>query len=153
MPIKSLNDLKAGDTGAFRRYDYCSWWSDEVLTTTERCIIIKSEPDVKSKKNNGFATQKEYTDYQITVVTPEIQDEWDRREYKKLILDFLQYRIAEIPIAVIKEAVIVSLEALNQNEYSKSLYAICLKEILSAHSTSSENLKKILQLLQTAVKQ
>lgn len=150
MTIKNLTDLKPGDIIAFKQHYAWSWYKDEVSIVTERCIIIKSEPDVKFKKNNGLATRKDEAGYQISVVTPEIQDDWDRREYQRLIRDTLQSATGNTPLEAIKEATII---LLSQNEYSKSLYAQCLREMISTHSASSETLNKVLRLLQNAVNQ
>lgn len=148
MTIENLSDLKAGHTVALKGYGY-RWYRDEVLSTTERCIVVKSQPEMKFKKNNGFSTQKD-NGYMISIVTQEIQDDWDRREYQKLIQDTLQNEAGNIPLEVIRD---VTVMLLNQNQYAKSLYLQCLREMLSAHSASSENLKVALQLLRSAINQ
>lgn len=146
MTIESLYDLNPGDAVAIKCYSY-TWYKDVVLTTTERCIVTKSEPEMKFKKNNGFATRKEDVGCQISVITPEIQEQWDKLFYK----DKLQDCLLDLEDSVSTDEVLtrvfnllVSQTKWEQREQRTAIYDILLK----LKHLSSDTLKQAVAILE-----
>jgi hypothetical protein len=146
MTIKGLHDLKPGDLVAVKGYSSSPWFQDEVLSVTDRCIFVKSEPSIKFKKTNGLPTKKEDGGHQISIVTPAIQEDFDSRAQAIIVREYIAKDAPGVSVETLKDVLIT---LLSQNEYSKYCYIQCLKEILSVTqlTSSSSSLKQAVAIL------
>ena len=146
MTIKCLHDLKPGDCVAVKSSSGRLWFQSEVLSVTDRSIVVKSDPSIKFKKTNGLPTKKEDEGHQISIITPAIQEDLDSRAQATIIRGYIAKDAPGVSVETLKNVLIA---LLSQNGYSKYCYIQCLKEILSVtgFASSSDSLKQAIAIL------
>jgi hypothetical protein len=149
MAIRCLRDLSVGDIVAVKPSSSRPWYQTIVLAVTDRSITVESDPSIKFKKVDGFATKKEAAGYQISIVTPEIQEDWDRRAQTSIVRGCLAKNTPIVPIEAFREA--LSVLVLN-NHWNADDYVTILKTVMDARYSSSGSLRKVAQILQDAIK-
>jgi hypothetical protein len=84
---QTLSELKAGDPVAtWIGHSYGTYIKAIVRTVTPKHIIVEGS-DLKFKKDTGSSLGS--SPIHIKVITPEIQQEWDKKECKVQIDDIL----------------------------------------------------------------
>jgi len=145
MSVLKLTDLSLGDTVAYRQFHSQEWYRVKVASMTTRCIVIDYDPDTKFWKSSGLATSKEYPDSEISIVTSEMQECWDREEGKLGILRSLK-KGDDISVEALKK---IAIKLIGQSDCSKFAYIECIKAILLTNGIPSDCLIGVIEILAT----
>lgn len=143
MNTQKLADLNPGDAVAFRQNESQPWYKVRVVAATARCVVIDYDTRTKFWKTSGLTTCKEYPDSQISNITPEIQEIWDRQECRSTILRTLEKR-DDISAEVLKKMMI---KLVQQSKCRKFDYNECVKHILCTDTVPSDCLIGAIEML------
>jgi len=145
MNDQKLTDLIPGDTVAYRQFHSKKWHKVKVASVTSRCIVIDCDPGTKFWKASGLTTNKEDYDSEISIITSEMQECWNRDEGASAILQSLK-KVDDISVEALKK---IAIELIRQSDCSKLAYIECIKQILLTNAVPSDCLIGAIETLST----
>lgn len=108
--IKSLNDVKPGDVIAFRPYGHYQKWKEVTVEEVTPKFILLRHPAIRFKKENGLS--KGENPDRISVITAEIQEEWDQKEYTEQIHKLIDSK--PVPAKTLKKVIEILTKSLTK---------------------------------------